>query len=76
MMVTHEFVVWGWLGLFVLGVIGFFVPMYEIRGNREEFRDEIKAERRERRAEIQAERKERQDQDRNERERRFRMQGG
>ena len=75
-MVTHEFVVWGWLGLFVLGTIGFFILMYEIRGNREELRDEIKAERRERRAEMLAERKERQNQDRIERERHFRVHGG
>ena len=75
-MVTHEFVMWGWLALFLLGGIGFFILLFEIRGNREEMRDEIKAERRERRAERQADRKERQDQDRAERERRFRTNGG
>ena len=75
-MVTHEFVIWGWLGLFLLGGIGFFILLYEIRGNREELQDEIKAERRERRAKMQADRREQQDQDRIEREIRFRMQRG
>ena len=76
MMVTHEFVMWGWLALFLLGGVAFFILLYEIRGNREELRDEIKAERRERRTEMQADRDERRDRDRFERENRFRTHGG
>ena len=75
-MATHEFVMWGWLALFLLGGIAFFILLHEIRGNREELQDEIKAERRERRAEMQADRKERHDRDRFERESRLRMHGG
>ena len=74
-MVTQEFYMWGWLALFLLGCIGFFILMHEIRGNRDDLRDEIKAERRERRAEMEADRKERRDRDRFERENRYRMHG-
>ena len=76
MMVTHEFYMWGWLALFLLGSIGFFILLHEIRGNREDLRDEINAERRERRAEMQADRKERRDYERAERERRIRTHRG
>ncbi len=76
MMVTHEFVMWGWIALFLLGGIAFFILLYEIRGNREELQDDIKAERRERRAEMQADRKERHDRDRLERESFFRTHRG
>ena len=67
-METHEFYMWGWLALFLLGGIAFFILMHEIRGNRDDLREEIKAERRERRAEMQAERKERQAESRFQRE--------
>ena len=75
-MVTHEFYMWGWLALFLLGSIGFFILLHEIRGNRDDLREEIYAERRERRAEMQAERKERQAEVRFQRESRFRTLGG
>ena len=75
-MVTHEFYMWGWLALFLLGSIGFFILLHEIRGNRDDLREEIYAERRERRAEMQAERKERQAEVRFQRASRFRTLGG
>ena len=47
-MVTHEFVIWGWLGLLLLGGVAFFILLSEIRANREEMQRQIKAGREER----------------------------